>query len=582
MRDESARQPRGCRRGGLCSSSTSACVPARSCSSATTIAATSRFIAAASSARGARRRRACASCWCSRATCCRASSRRSLPSTRRPSPPVPLGQLLVTKGAVARRVAARSDHAQGRAHRVRPDRLDVRHFPVRARRGPRRPEIALAPGDVIPQLDINTEMVLIEALRLFDERNRAGEAAPPAPPSAASPALVAPTTQTIQIVTDDVELVVRLGAHIAPSIAVRRGRVARRRCAGAGRSAAARARRRAAARASSPSDRSHAQAPSALARRRGDRADAWTRVTSYAVGVAAVVPADAVAIAACCGTLLGARSASITEGAPIETRTGIARLRRVIADLAWRAGVRDAVAQPDDDRRRLRRPGGSVPRPARHDDRARRVRPARRRPPTRGATQGVGIPIARRHRTRFVREPRDARARWTTSRRHSRQICARSIDRPRSGQSVLFPVLGSRRVIATDLRRQRKAPAFDRRRRDRRIATAQVGLAFENELLRRQLDRGAYQLTDSGRVSMPKKILLVDDSNTVLLMERMILSHGRYGYAPRATAERASSALAKNAPIDPDGRRDAGDERARRAGGDSQGRGSRATSPSSW
>ncbi len=27
---------------------------------------------------------------------------------------------------------------------------------------------------------------------------------------------------------------------------------------------------------------------------------------------------------------------------------------------------------------------------------------------------------------------------------------------------------------------------------------------------------------------MPKKILLVDDSNTVLLMERMILSHGRY------------------------------------------------------
>jgi CheY-like chemotaxis protein len=27
---------------------------------------------------------------------------------------------------------------------------------------------------------------------------------------------------------------------------------------------------------------------------------------------------------------------------------------------------------------------------------------------------------------------------------------------------------------------------------------------------------------------MPKKILLVDDSNTVLLMERMILSHGHY------------------------------------------------------
>jgi GAF domain-containing protein len=63
------------------------------------------------------------------------------------------------------------------------------------------------------------------------------------------------------------------------------------------------------------------------------------------------------------------------------------------------------------------------------------------------------------------------------------------IDRPESGQVALFPVLGSRRVIALIY--------ADHGRHDRtiddveimEIATAQVGLAFENELLRRQIDR---------------------------------------------------------------------------------------------
>jgi hypothetical protein len=63
------------------------------------------------------------------------------------------------------------------------------------------------------------------------------------------------------------------------------------------------------------------------------------------------------------------------------------------------------------------------------------------------------------------------------------------VDRPKSGQAAVFPVLGSRRVIALIY--------ADNGRHDRaiddveimEIATAQVGLAFENELLRRQIDR---------------------------------------------------------------------------------------------
>ena len=42
-------------------------------------------------------------------------------------------------------------------------------------------DIALYPSDVLPDADINTQMVLLEAARIFDERSRnaAGEAEPP-------------------------------------------------------------------------------------------------------------------------------------------------------------------------------------------------------------------------------------------------------------------------------------------------------------------------------------------------------------------------------------------------------------------
>lgn len=64
------------------------------------------------------------------------------------------------------------------------------------------------------------------------------------------------------------------------------------------------------------------------------------------------------------------------------------------------------------------------------------------------------------------------------------------IDRPRNGQVVIFPVLGSQRVISVIY--------ADNGENDRPIedidilelATAQVGMAFENELLRRQISQG--------------------------------------------------------------------------------------------
>jgi hypothetical protein len=64
------------------------------------------------------------------------------------------------------------------------------------------------------------------------------------------------------------------------------------------------------------------------------------------------------------------------------------------------------------------------------------------------------------------------------------------VGRPRTGQVVVFPVLGAQRVISviyTD-NGDRDTPIEDIDILE--LATAQVGMAFENELLRRQISQG--------------------------------------------------------------------------------------------
>jgi hypothetical protein len=65
----------------------------------------------------------------------------------------------------------------------------------------------------------------------------------------------------------------------------------------------------------------------------------------------------------------------------------------------------------------------------------------------------------------------------------------RVLDRPRSGQGVLFPVLGARRAIGLIYADNGRRAASVQDVELMELATAQVGLAFENELLRRQLER---------------------------------------------------------------------------------------------
>jgi GAF domain-containing protein len=58
---------------------------------------------------------------------------------------------------------------------------------------------------------------------------------------------------------------------------------------------------------------------------------------------------------------------------------------------------------------------------------------------------------------------------------------------PRSGQLVVFPVLGAERVIAVVYADNGERPEKPRNIEILELAAAQVGIAFENELLRRQI-----------------------------------------------------------------------------------------------
>jgi hypothetical protein len=348
-------------------------------------------------------------------------------------------------------------------------------------------EIALAPGDVIPQLDINTEMVLIEALRLFDERNReVGQA--PAPVVVAAPVAPAPTLPVIHLVTHDMELTAIAGNALTAAFAVRPIEARDAGMPGPG---------------ELPpivlvDARTRINPPAIRRMRARHPRSLWVAIVAtgtdprelYAAGVAAVVPPDGAAIHACCSTLIEARGGAV-DRTPGEVRNGLARLRRVIADL--RGGLVTAtlslnlmtIVADSVDRAVLfliqRDTMTALGAFGLHGDGH----------PLVDALQGVCFPIGTGGELAAC--VADGRARTIDYDVATYPADLKAlIDRPRSGQAVLFPVLGSRRVIAVIYADNGRHLRVVDDVEIVEIATAQVGLAFENELLRRQLDRGAF------------------------------------------------------------------------------------------
>ena len=400
-------------------------------------------------------------------------------------------------------------------------------------------EIALFPSDVVPGSDINTQMVLLEAARIFDERNRDDpgdetkpgkedldethpvlsqesllgerESASVAVPAAVSSSQVAepaldrdaefqlsqlgrePTSDlaVLHLVSNDEKLGERVGQALPLGI----HGIENRTLDDAGQvdddgtPAIVLVDLRDGQATLQDIARVHRLRPRVPVLALVDRVIPVSQV--YGAGALAALPAEVEAIASCVQNVLQSRRqlSRLKSNPQATARTGgVARLRRVFGDL--RSGLLSATVALN----LMHIISESVERAVlflvRHDCLH-----------ALGAfgTGANGKPLA--ELTRGMRLAIDDPSVLADSLSSGETLTVKFNDavlperlkellgRPSTGQVVVFPVLGARRVISviyTD------NGAIDRPIEDIEIlelATAQVGMAFENELLRRQISR---------------------------------------------------------------------------------------------
>lgn len=385
-------------------------------------------------------------------------------------------------------------------------------------------DIALYPGDVVPDADINTQMVLLEAARIFDERNRDASADETHPslapvedsswlgePEGASPAtaVAAPPEEPaalrlgpesddeigvhrLQIVTSDAELTANLDRALPPGFAP----VEPVGLQGAGKA--------------HPGHeapivvldlRAGGVSVEELARLRRTRHGSPLVAVSapggapgrvYEAGAIAVLPPEPEAIVACVENLARNRPRSARRGGAVIASAGegtrVDRLRRVFGDL--RSGLISAtvalnlmhIISESVERAILflvKRDGlsalgafgvGSSGRPLAEL--------------TRGMTLSLDEDNALAH---SYHQGEVVTVDFDEAQLPPRFVSV--VGRPVNGKIVIFPVLGAQRVISviyTD-NGENDSPIEDIDILE--LATAQVGMAFENELLRRQISQ---------------------------------------------------------------------------------------------
>jgi hypothetical protein len=384
-------------------------------------------------------------------------------------------------------------------------------------------DIALYPSDVLPDADINTQMVLLEAARIFDERNRdnthatapeprgpssdggysAGDSTHPAlldTTHAAAAAIAEDITQVItpthaaerlrlQVISADVPFAEHLAEALQHEVAgtemvplddagdaepgepppivlvdLRRGGVTLEEAAAL--------------------RRSHSRASFIALVEPGT---SFTRV--YEAGMLAALPPEVEAVVACVENVIESRRDLVRGAARVDTRSGVARLRRVFGDL--RSGLISATVALN----LMHIISESV-------ERAVLFLVKRDHLVALGAfgSDPKGRPLA--EVTRALKVPLDLQSALahsldtgevqsvTFAEAELPEPFRSMVGPPRNGQVVIFPVLGSQRVISviyTD-NGDSEQPIEDIDILE--LATAQVGMAFENELLRRQISQG--------------------------------------------------------------------------------------------
>jgi hypothetical protein len=212
-------------------------------------------------------------------------------------------------------------------------------------------------------------------------------------------------------------------------------------------------------------------------------------VKAYEAGVLAALPADLEAVVACIENVIDTRRDLIRGGRVEESRSGVARLRRVFGDL--RSGLISATVALN----LMHIVSESVERAVLFLVKRDHLvalgafgMDARNRPlaeSTRALKLDIELESVLTHslETGEVQSVDFDQAGLSESFR-------KMVGRPRTGQVVVFPVLGAQRVISviyTD-NGDRDTPIEDIDILE--LATAQVGMAFENELLRRQISQG--------------------------------------------------------------------------------------------
>jgi hypothetical protein len=224
--------------------------------------------------------------------------------------------------------------------------------------------------------------------------------------------------------------------------------------------------------------------------------DAGTSIARvYAAGVLAVVPGEVEAVVSCVDNVIETRRDLVRGGRPAlaaagvgDNKAGVARLRRVFGDL--RSGLISATVALN----LMHIISESV-------ERAVLFLVKRDHLMALGAfgVDPSGRPLA--ERTRAFRLPLEGDSALIRSLETGETLTLafedallpenfeKMLGRPRTGQVVVFPVLGSQRVISVIYadNGDREQPIEDIEILE--LATAQVGMAFENELLRRQISQ---------------------------------------------------------------------------------------------
>src|SRR5437763_2213029 len=367
-------------------------------------------------------------------------------------------------------------------------------------------DIAVVPGDVIRHLNLDTQMVLLDALRIFDERSRqqreqrndtpAARSLPPITPTPVTRPAPTPTPANgvgpladeprtrLQIVSTERELAERL-AHVLPGITVARVNVRDAgtpppgeapplvlldmRKGGVGLDAVS-ALRRARPRAS------------ILALIDGDAPAA----AAYQAGALAVLPAELELVAACFRSVAQNRQDLMTGGSRADgINANFAKLRRIVGDL--RSGLISTtislslmnIISESVERAVLflvRREGLTALGAFGNSPGGQSLAQL---------TRGLKIELASKNALTASLADGQVRAMPFEEASFPPQF-RELVGKPRSGECAIFPVMGGQRVIAMVYADNGHSNRAIEELDILELAAAQAGLAFENELLRRQ------------------------------------------------------------------------------------------------